>query len=133
MDAIWLLTSGVVIHPARDDDDGNVVAAISQQIEQVLAVGLAGHVQVEQDQINRLPSRICSASVASDAGIGVKSKRFKTSIMNWRIVASSSTIRKRALVSVVVVIGSPSWRRIRACTAESKNGHPAIGLNAIAN
>jgi len=60
MDAIWLLTSGVVIHPARDDDDGNVVAAISQQIEQVLAVGLAGHVQVEQDQINRLLSRICS-------------------------------------------------------------------------
>lgn len=70
MDAIWLLTSGVVIHPARDDDDGNVVAAISQQIEQVLAVGLAGHVQVEQDQINRLPSRICSASAASDPGIG---------------------------------------------------------------
>ena len=54
MYAVWLVDCRVVIDPARYYDNGDFIALITEQEEQLLTIYLTGHMQVEKNELHLL-------------------------------------------------------------------------------
>ena len=52
--AVGMVDGGFVINPTRDHDNGDFVALVAQCKEQLFAVDLAGHMQVEENELHRV-------------------------------------------------------------------------------